>query len=249
MGAAPWDRKSVANQSSSIKSRLGWRPRPIPSGRWRPPACARFLPREGRKRRAIVTHAKTFLLPLRPERELLLNNAAGPAKQDSLAPGDSPCDVARKCAKCCRKRRKILFRRPRRADRGHRACCGCSPTARRARRKFMSGRQLRCNASTVARPVAMRPSRRRRSARQAKWRDHRWRRGLNRGTVRPVRGSRARVLAYLWPLHAGHAQASSAAVLPPPSARGRTCSQTNGAHEKVAGCPQYSQQSLARSRT
>ncbi len=82
MGAAPWDRKSVANQSSSIKSRRGWRPTPIPPGRGRPPACAGSLPREERKRWAFVTGANTFFLPSRPERELLLNNAGGPAKQE-----------------------------------------------------------------------------------------------------------------------------------------------------------------------
>ena len=112
---------------------------------------------------------------------------------------------------------------------------GCSPTARRARRKLTRAGQFRCSAATVARPVAVRPSMSRKSVPQAKWRDQRWRRGLNRGTDRPVWGSRAWVLAYLWPLHAGHAQANSAAVLPAPRTRGTTCSQTNGAQEKAGG--------------
>lgn len=125
----------------------------------------------------------------------------------------------------------------------------CSPTARRARRKFTSAGQFRCSAVTVARQVAVRPSMRRKSAPQAKWRCQRWRRGWNRGTDRPLCGSAACVLAYLWPLHAGHAQAKSAAELPAPRTRGTTCSQTNGAQENPAGCRQYSQRSPARSRT
>jgi hypothetical protein len=84
---------------------------------------------------------------------------------------------------------------------------------------------------------------------QAKWRDHRCRRGLNNGTMRPVFESRARVFEYVWPLHDGHAQASSAGVFPAPRERGRMCSQTKGAQENVAGCRQYSQQLPARSRT
>jgi hypothetical protein len=113
----------------------------------------------------------------------------------------------------------------------HRTSGGCAPTVRRARRRLMSAGPFRCKAVTVARPVAVRPSICRKSVRQAKWRDQRWRRGLNRGTIRLVCGSRDRVLSYLWPLHAGHDQASSSAVLPAPSTRGRTCSQTKGAHE------------------
>jgi len=133
--------------------------------------------------------------------------------------------------------------------RGCRPYGGCSPTARRARRKLTRAGQFRCSAATVARPVAVRPSMSRKSVPQAKWRDQRWRRGLNRGTDRPVCGSRPCVFAYLWPLHAGHAQANSAAVLPAPRTRGTTCSQTNGAQEKAAGCRQYSQRLSARSRT
>ena len=78
----------------------------------------------------------------------------------------------------------------------------------------MSAGPFKCKAATVARPVAVRPLICTKSVRQAKWRDRRWRRGLNRGTIRPVCGSRDRVLSYLWPLHAGHAQASSSAAPP-----------------------------------
>ncbi len=93
MGAAPWDRKSVVDQSSSINSRRTWRPRSIPPGRWRPQACAGFLPREGRIRRAFVTRANRIFLPSRRKRELLLNNAAGPAKQERM-PGRLVRNVA-----------------------------------------------------------------------------------------------------------------------------------------------------------
>lgn len=113
----------------------------------------------------------------------------------------------------------------------------------------MRAGQFKCSAAKVARPTAVRPSMSRKSLLQAKWRGQCWRRGLNNGTDRPVCGSRACVLSYLWPLHAGQAQANSAAELPAPRTRGKTCSQTKGAHEKLAGCWQYSQRLPARSRT
>jgi hypothetical protein len=57
------------------------------------------------------------------------------------------------------------------------------PTARSARRRLTRAGQFRCSAATVARPVAVRPSMSKKSLPQAKWRDQRWRRGLNRERI------------------------------------------------------------------
>ncbi len=75
-----------------------------------------------------------------------------------------------------------LFRVGRAAagDRGHGAGGGCSPTARKARRRFTRAGAFRCRAATVARPVAVRPSISKKPVPQAKCRDQRCRRGLNR---------------------------------------------------------------------
>jgi hypothetical protein len=50
---------------------------------------------------------------------------------------------------------------------------GCFPTTDRARRRLTRAAQFRCSASTVARPVAVRPSITMKSLFQSKWRDHR----------------------------------------------------------------------------
>jgi hypothetical protein len=121
-----------------------------------------------------------------------------------------------------------------------------SPAARSNRRKLTSSGRLRCNASTVARPIAVRPMIRVKSLLHSKCSDHRWRRGLNSGTMRPVCGSRACVFVYLRALHQGHAQARLSNVVVPPASRGLMCSQWKAALVRFAGQQQYSHNPLAR---
>lgn len=121
--------------------------------------------------------------------------------------------------------------------------------ALRARRKFTASGRFNCNAVTVARPAAVRPITCSVSSLQAKWRVHDCRRGLNKRTRRRVCGSRAWVLACLWPLQAEQAQASSSSVSPAPKTRGQMCSPTNGPLAKSAEWRQYSQRLPALSRS
>ena len=83
------------------------------------------------------------------------------------------------------------------------------------------------NASTVARPVDVKPIICAWSSLQQKWSCHLCRRGLHNGTRVLSVGSGASVLLYLCPLHPEHEKARLSSSLVPPRLTGMICSTAN----------------------
>jgi hypothetical protein len=95
---------------------------------------------------------------------------------------------------------------------------GCRPrTASSARMARIKGR-FNLSVATVVRPVSVSPTTV--NAYQRKWSPQRCRRGLNKGTVRPVRGSRPDRRDSFLSEHETQASARLSAVVVPPATLG-----------------------------
>jgi hypothetical protein len=95
---------------------------------------------------------------------------------------------------------------------------GCRPrTASSARMARIKGR-FNLSVATVVRPVGVSPTTV--NASQRKWSPQRCRRGLNKGTVRPVRGSRPDRRDSFLSEHETQASARLSAVVVPPATLG-----------------------------
>ena len=123
---------------------------------------------------------------------------------------------------------------------------GCMPITNKARRMLTRPSRFNCKASTVARPVGVKPITRVKSALHRKCSDQLCSLGWYRGTTAPSTGSGAWVLLYLWPLHPGQANARLSNVVSPLRLTGRMCSTENDWVAKSARLLQYSQQLFAR---
>jgi hypothetical protein len=105
---------------------------------------------------------------------------------------------------------------------------GCNPALTQCWRAVTTVALFIRSASIVARPQAVLPMIRVPSSLHAKCCDHRWRRGLNNGTRRPVSTSRACVWAPLNSLQLRHDSQRFSLSEVPPYTSGIMCSTVNG---------------------
>lgn len=123
---------------------------------------------------------------------------------------------------------------------------GCSPIKNKTALKLHNSTLFNFNASTVARPVGVKPSIRNKSTSQQKCSSQIWILGLNSGAKLRLSESNPSILVYLMLLHPRQAKAKFSTASEPLFTCGIICSTENFEEENAAGVRQYSQMFPAR---